>query len=834
MTEEVGLIRKVLSVILAVFLLFIQFAGAAGAAEPPGANVELRFFVGQTVYLVNGEARYMDAVPVIRESRTLLPIRFAAEPLGAAVAWDGGERKVTVTLGDKVINLWIGNPEAFVNGSPVPIDPENPRVKPLIHQNRTMLPLRFVAESLGAEVQWNPADRSIRVARRAGGGPPAEEPREEPAVEEPRPPVIANFAANPGRILLGGSSTLSWQVLNATAVTLNGETVSATGSKAVSPSTTTTYTLRAAGAAGETAQATETVIVTGVGPGGIRIFLPPGGLPAGIRIPEGAAEEEPEPAPQTGDLISAVPKVVYGIPLLPADQPVYVKIMLDSLYCVKESDWDHLTDSDEPYLVVTGFASHPERRSWSAGIVGPFGDVDSKENRRIEEGRGRLVFEGEVTPGSAIGFNVLVWEADACGGDARRQIADRVASGIKSALDLLSPETFGLPDVLHGIISEYVGAAIGGLFSDIYCLLGGGADDLVANETVTLSYEDLRTWARSAAYGDPHRPMVLDLDGGGSGHYHLRWHLEFDRQASRSFGAKFTPRDDFAVGDLIANPIGCGKEEVLVVVDEDAPDPNGRFYIYSSTGGRYGFFDAFYTRYDRVAVGDVLGDGYGEVIVASDDAGGKITVYNGQGLQQRNFSARFTKYDGLAVGNVLGDAKAEILVACDEDKKVYVYDGNGRKVGEFGINWNFRGCRYLEEDTRHDAFLVGDVLGDGYAEIVMIDNQNGGHSKVHVYDANGRELRAPFEVFFTHFDAAALGDLKGDAKKELLIATDDGDEAKGYAVRLYDIGSGSQVFVRYWPCFTRYDGFAAGDVLGAGRDQVVLATDEDDRVYLSK
>lgn len=818
--------RKALSAILAVFLLFIPFAGAAGAAEPPGANAELRFFVGQTVYLVNGETKYMDAAPIIRESRTLLPIRFAAEPLGAAVAWDGAERKVTVTLGDKVVNLWIGNPEAFVGGSPVPIDPENSRVRPLIHQNRTMLPLRFVAESLGAEVQWNPADRSVRVARRAGGGPPAKEPREAPAAEEPKPPVIANFAANPGRILLGGSSTLSWQVLNATAVTLNGEAVSATGSKTVSPSTTT-YTLRAAGAAGETAEATETVTVTEMRPGGIRIILPPGGLP--ISVPEGAAEEEPEPAPQTGDLISALPRVVSRTFPLPVSQPVYVKIMLDSLYCMEESDWDHLTDSDEPYLVVTGFASGPERRAWSAGIVGPFGDVDSEENRRIEEGRGRLVFEGEVAPGSAIGFNVMAWEADACSGDARRQIADGVAAGIEAGLGQLT-ESLGLPDVLHGIISGAVGDVLGRLFSQLYCLLGGGADDLVANETVALGYEDLQAWARD----DPHRPMVLDLDGGGSGHYHLRWHLEFDRQASRSFGTKFTNYDDFAVGDLIPGPIGYGKEEVLVVIDEDAPGDNGRFYIYAGTGDRYGFFDAFYTRHDRVAVGDVLGDGSGEVIVASNDDGGKIAIYDRQGLQQRNFHARFTKYDGLAVGNVLGDAKAEILVACDEDKKVYVYDGNGRKAGEFGINWDFRGCRYLGEDTRHDAFLVGDVLGDGYAEVVMVENQNGGSSKVHVYDANGRELRAPFEVFFTHFDAAALGDLKGDAKKELLIATDDGDGAKGYAVRLYAIGSGSQVSVRYWPCFTKYDGFAAGDALGAGRDQVLLATDEDDRVYLSK
>ena len=788
---------RVFLLILAVALILSSFTGAA-AAEPPGPDASLRFFVGQTVYLVDGEAQYMDAAPVIREGRTLLPIRFVAEPLGASVAWDGVERKVTVTTTDKVIELWIGNAEALVNGLSVPIDSENLGVKPLILQDRTMLPLRFVGENLGAQVEWNEFDRSISVV--AGGD------GEKSALPEQPRPVIAMFDADPGSIFAGGRTTLSWQVIDATSVTLDGELVEATGSRTVSPATTTTYTLRATGEAGESTVSHETVIV----------------MPS----------FDPEPPPMTGEIVTAIPKELVGTAFPPAEEPLYVRIMLDSLYCVKQEEGNHFRNPDEPYLVVTGYASHSEPRSWSAGVIGPFSDVDSKENRRIDDGAGRVVFEGEVAPGATVGFNAVVWEADACSDSGTRQeIADTIAAGIESTLSSVSLETLGLPDVLHGFITGAVADAIGRLISTldcwIYCRIPGGEDDLVANETVTLGYEDLCAWAQ----GDPHKAMVLDLDGGDSGHYHLRWHLEFDRQGSQSFGAKFTNWDDFAAGDLL----GDSGDEIVIVIDEDAPGDDGRFYLYGSGGTLLRTFDAFYTKHDRVAISDVLGGPEGEVIVASNDDGGKITVYDARGLQQRNFRARFTKFDGLAVGNVLGDSKAEILVACDEDRKVYIYDGDGTKVGEFGINWDFDGCRYLDDHGNHyDAFLVGDVLGDGYAEIVMIDNKNGADSKVYVYNANGRELRTPFKLFCTHFDAAVLGDLKGDAKKELLIATDGHDKSKGYAIRMYGIQSGSQVGTRFWPCFTKYDGFAAGDVLGTGKDQVLLATDKDNRVYIGR
>ncbi len=125
--------------------------------QPPVVNsVSMIFNLGQSTYTINGQNKTMDVSPVVVESRTLLPIRFAADPLGAVTEWNGNESKVTVTLGATKIELWIGSNTALINGVSTMIDPNNQEVKPLIINNRTMLPMRFVTEKLGCDVEWTP------------------------------------------------------------------------------------------------------------------------------------------------------------------------------------------------------------------------------------------------------------------------------------------------------------------------------------------------------------------------------------------------------------------------------------------------------------------------------------------------------------------------------------------------------------------------------------------------------------------------------------------------------------------------------------------------------
>jgi hypothetical protein len=113
---------------------------------------------------VDGVSRTIDVAPQIVEGRTLLPIKWVAEPLGAAVTWNAADRKVTITLNGTTLELWIGKSQARVDGVAVPIDSSNAKVVPLIVSGRTMLPVRFVAEQLGADVQWEASTKTITIA----------------------------------------------------------------------------------------------------------------------------------------------------------------------------------------------------------------------------------------------------------------------------------------------------------------------------------------------------------------------------------------------------------------------------------------------------------------------------------------------------------------------------------------------------------------------------------------------------------------------------------------------------------------------------------------------
>jgi fibronectin type 3 domain-containing protein len=127
-------------------------------------TVTIKLTIDKKNYTINGISMMMDVAPVILESRTLGPVRYVAEALGADVTWDPVERKVTLTRGGLVIELWVGRNTARVNGAYLLIDPQNPEVKPVIlPPGRTMLPFRFIAEQLGAGVGWDAVKREVTI-----------------------------------------------------------------------------------------------------------------------------------------------------------------------------------------------------------------------------------------------------------------------------------------------------------------------------------------------------------------------------------------------------------------------------------------------------------------------------------------------------------------------------------------------------------------------------------------------------------------------------------------------------------------------------------------------
>ena len=114
--------------------------------------------LGSTTATVFGQTVVNDVAPVARNNRTLLPIRFVAEALGAQVDWNADLQKVTISKADLLIEIYLGQTTAYVNGSPVVLD-----VAAFAENNRTYLPLRFVAEALGAEVLWDAPTQTITI-----------------------------------------------------------------------------------------------------------------------------------------------------------------------------------------------------------------------------------------------------------------------------------------------------------------------------------------------------------------------------------------------------------------------------------------------------------------------------------------------------------------------------------------------------------------------------------------------------------------------------------------------------------------------------------------------
>lgn len=105
------------------------------------------------VYVDGNLVHFPDQQPYIdQNNRTLVPVRFVSEALGAEVDWKGQKQEVDINheAKDKQVLLWVGKHDYTVNGVTARMDTQ----AVLTDQARVMVPLRFVSEALGADVRW--------------------------------------------------------------------------------------------------------------------------------------------------------------------------------------------------------------------------------------------------------------------------------------------------------------------------------------------------------------------------------------------------------------------------------------------------------------------------------------------------------------------------------------------------------------------------------------------------------------------------------------------------------------------------------------------------------
>ena len=142
--------------------LSTKVKGFAKTEKVAATGVKIDMTVNSMTAYVNGVAKTLDAAPVIKNSRTMLPVRFVAENLGATVGWDDATRTVSIERSDVKIEIVIGASTAKINGkeialdSPAYIEPSN---------SRTYLPVRVVAENLGATVGWDDTTKTATLVK---------------------------------------------------------------------------------------------------------------------------------------------------------------------------------------------------------------------------------------------------------------------------------------------------------------------------------------------------------------------------------------------------------------------------------------------------------------------------------------------------------------------------------------------------------------------------------------------------------------------------------------------------------------------------------------------
>lgn len=109
--------------------------------------------IGKETYTVGNTTMVMDVAPFIEDGRTMVPLRFIAESLGASVAWNDASRTVTIVYEGKTLSLVI---ETLIPGMDV---------APFIRNDRTFVQTRYIMEYFGTTVDWDEATQTVTITK---------------------------------------------------------------------------------------------------------------------------------------------------------------------------------------------------------------------------------------------------------------------------------------------------------------------------------------------------------------------------------------------------------------------------------------------------------------------------------------------------------------------------------------------------------------------------------------------------------------------------------------------------------------------------------------------
>lgn len=154
--------KKLISMLLMMVMLLTTASGVFAADEKFNATVDGKPGSYLKVNVeIDGKNMTGDVPAIIYGSTTMVPVRFVTEGIGGEVEWVQKTQEVVIKLRSKVMSVKLGSREAIVDGVKkyIPSDVSSP----VAMNGRIMIPLRFVSENFGAEVDWNNSTRTATV-----------------------------------------------------------------------------------------------------------------------------------------------------------------------------------------------------------------------------------------------------------------------------------------------------------------------------------------------------------------------------------------------------------------------------------------------------------------------------------------------------------------------------------------------------------------------------------------------------------------------------------------------------------------------------------------------
>lgn len=156
--------KKIISILLVLQFIFVATIAAYGNQSQSTVQMTMdgklvKFHVVQLK--LNDKLIKSDVPPVLYNERTMVPLRAIMENLDAEIEWDGENYQVMVKTASKEILLKIDSEVAMVNGEALRLPDDVP---PKLINNSTMVPIRFIAETIGMEVGWEDETRTVLLS----------------------------------------------------------------------------------------------------------------------------------------------------------------------------------------------------------------------------------------------------------------------------------------------------------------------------------------------------------------------------------------------------------------------------------------------------------------------------------------------------------------------------------------------------------------------------------------------------------------------------------------------------------------------------------------------